>query len=535
MSALGPPPPRRAWLLAAALLAAGCGLVEAGPGIHVSLDAIPRRESRVLVAPPGGFHLTIRFEMRDAVPIDITTLSVRADRAIAGEPAGSELAGHFQVDGAGVVWRVPPDPDIERTTHRIEASVRDMQGRASRDEFAFAVRDFPVGAPFAERQRILLDFRRHREGAPPDFVLSLRRLGLTSARAPWLERALRLRIQQAILRRVRQLYGRQQDGRRGPDPVNVEFSLHAPWATGRWSRLCVGGMHPDDPTALGSVPLDLDNLEERRDECADRSHGVFPDAIESLWGNDPLFVSTFGPLAPGHGGTPVGTHPLDRDLFTPGVMRRVDSDAGARRFSQVAAAQELFVQIIAVATAHEIGHLFGLTAPGPAPAGLFGGSTAALSGHNVDADGAPLEGPFIMNRGGSFTLESISGREGPLRFRPINHAYLRDRIVRHDGIDALHPPPSLARVEPLHIATSEGTTTLTLHGERFRAPLAVELVGERGGRVYTLAVPARASPQRASATLDPHLVPPGRYRVRLLTGDAQQALFDGAVEIARGG
>ena len=87
--------------------------------------------------------------------------------------------------------------------------------------------------------------------------------------------------------------------------------------------------------------------------------------------------------------------------------------------------------------AHESAHALGLVPAGRPGVGLFGGSEAdgASYAHNINLAGNPESQPWLMNEGREFSFEDLAGlgEAGELRFRPLNHAYLKDRVVLING------------------------------------------------------------------------------------------------------
>jgi hypothetical protein len=128
------------------------------------------------------------------------------------------------------------------------------------------------------------------------------------------------------------------------------------------------------------------------------------------------------------GGTPIGEHPDDRALISGEIAR----EAGRR--ADIDRAIAVFGDVLGSIMAHEAGHALGLVPEGRPGVGLFGGSEGDLYAHNLLVFGDPPENRWLMNPGRSFTFEELAGegKGGPLRFRPLNYAYLRDRVVVSD-------------------------------------------------------------------------------------------------------
>jgi hypothetical protein len=512
-------------LLAPAAPVLGQEVDRRAPALWVTLEWIPEGYNRLLVVPPGGFRITLSFDAGDGTPIDRSSLSITSDLDMGGIPAGENLSRLFEVTDETAVWRLPADAELPRTSHSIRVRLRDEAGNEARSNLRFAVRDFAFGAPLAALQPIYLDFTRDRRPSEgDDFEMSLRALGLSSPEAQLMGARLREQIEEEIVARVRSIYGMHPDGSRTPESVNVAFTRLAPGVP--HARICIGGAHPRSPEVLGAVPLDLDNLDELRDDCKRPDEGVFPDAIAALWRDTGLFRRTFDPLIPASGGTPVGSHSLDAEVLAKDFSLSDASHAAQERFVVLMEAFDVFVQAVAVATAHEVGHMLGLTAPGPVPRGHFGGTHSDLANHNTTSDGNAALGNSVMNRGGSFSLASIAGREGhPLpRFRPLSWAYLHNRIVRNERVYTLRPAPVLTHV----LVTSrrsgnEEMLLLELRGRGFSGMSSVELIARRDGYVQPLLDAERRDARTILARIPANLIEPGLYDVLVLNGDEQSA------------
>ena len=83
---------------------------------------------------------------------------------------------------------------------------------------------------------------------------------------------------------------------------------------------------------------------------------------------------------------------------------------------------------IVIATTHTHG--------GPDFQGLWGGVGGVVLDHNTTPTGGSPAENFLMNAGNQFSFAEITGRgaSGAPVFRPLNWAYLRDRVVLdHDA------------------------------------------------------------------------------------------------------
>jgi hypothetical protein len=299
------------------------------------------------------------------------------------------------------------------------------------------------------------------------------------------------------------------------------------------TSLCIGGRHPQSPIALGAAPLDFDNFDEEEDLCAVPEYGVFPHAIGELWGQDPLFQQLFAPLLPALGGTPIGEDAQDAAVLAEGFDPGLATPAQRARAAQIEDALDAFAQVVAVATAHEVGHTLGLSAPGPPPAGLYGGSAGATLEHDVTPQGEHPRENFIMNFGGTFSFAEITGREGFPKpfFRAISWAYLTNRLVRNDFVTALLPAPRIFSVTPNPAGfESAYVVEIRVKGEALADAQRVELVAE--GRRSVPVLELRAEDDRTlRGLLHVLFSPPGRYDVLVTMRDEQTARLVGGLEL----
>jgi hypothetical protein len=308
------------------------------------------------------------------------------------------------------------------------------------------------------------------------------------------------------------------------DAANVVFVSEEP--TVPHSRLCVGGKSSQGALYLGAASLDVNNLTKYTDECSlGAQFGVFPQAIDNLWAGDPDMESAFAPVDPDLGGVPFGEHPLDAVLASPDFNLLKATSAEIGRFLAVINAADAFAQTIASAVAHESGHMLGLTAPGPAPGGLWGGTSGGASEHNVTIDGTIPPENFLMNPGGSFTFGEIAGRGGYPRpvFRPLNWAYLRDRIALNAQVQALYPPPTLDSVEPAVVSFPSGTQAVMVafHGAGFVAPPTIELYAPGDPTANEVLNPVLLDEWTVTGVINKFFVPPAVYDVYFINGDGQ--------------
>lgn len=505
------------------------------PSLVVSLDDIPDDQNDLLVVPPEGFQITLALDSAGGSAVDVDSLSVTSDQFLGPHAPGVELAPLFSTTPTRAVYEVPPGSDLPLTSHFLTVRISDAAGNEASQVYGFAVRNFAYGPPLENPQIVFLDFGQDRSGGPEvDFVEDLRAFGLSSDAAPAVEATMVGLVSSEIVGRAHGFYGREADGSPGPDAANVFFVGQAPGGT--YSRLCVGGASALGATFLGASSLDQNNLLESQDECGSTPNfGVFPAGLDDIWGNNAEFQATFHPLMTSKGGTPVGEDPLDPVITAPGFDPATAGAAELARYAVVANAVDGFAAAVAAVAAHETGHLLGLTAHGPVPGGLYGGTYGSKADHNVTPQGGTPAVNHLMNAGGSFSFDSITGRNGwlPPMFRPLSWAYLRDRIALNTSVTALYPAPSLSAVSPSVVSFPPGQSSvgITIHGTDFLdAPQTVDLITEGDPTPNPLVGITWVDPQTLTASVNKFLVPPAVYDVHLVNADGQEVtLVDGLV------
>ncbi len=496
------------------------------PGVTPSLNDIPDDMNDLLVVPPESFWITLSFDASGGSLMDVSSLSITSSQAIGAIPAGAELTPQMAVTPTGARWEIPAGSALALTSHFLTVSVKDMAGNEASEEYGFAVRDFGIfGPPLGNPQTVFLDFTQDRSLGPEvDFLEDLREFGLSSPLAPAIETQARDLIVAEIVNRVNAYYGST-----GSDPVNITFTDALP--SGTHARMCVGGESVLGAPFLGAAPLDLDNAQENEDNCAGpvADKGVFPQAIDDLWGSNAEYHASFDALKPSEGGIPNGEHPDDARIWDPLFDPATATLSELNRLIAIVNAADAFAWVVATAIAHESGHLLGLTAPGAAPGGLYGGSTGSAQDHNEMVGGGTPGPNFLMNEGASFTFEEMTGRGGtPLAtFRPLNWAYLHNRIVRNDQVTNLDPPPQIASVTP-NTVDLPPDAFITISGDDFVATPDVHLIIEGDPTPNLLSNITWIDPQTLSARVKTSTNPPGLYDVRVTNPDGQSAtLVDG--------
>jgi len=503
----------------------------APPSVLLTLNDIPDDMDDLLVAPPAGFQITLTLDGAGGSAIDTSSLSLASDQDVGSYTAGTDLGPLFQVHPSRAAWQLPAGSNLARTTHHLLASIADAAGNVAEVSYGFAVRDFAYGPPLGNLQTIFLDFDQDRSLGPEvDFVEDLRTYGLGSSADPAIESLMRERLVGEIVARAHPYYGRESDGSPGSDAANVVFVATAP--PGTHSRLCVGGESSLGGSYLGASTMDVNNLNESQDECGGGAiFGVFPQALDNLWGASAEFQATFDPLMASRGGTPVGEDPLDAAVTAPGFDPGAATLEELARFEAIENAVDAFAQAIASVVAHETGHLLGLVAHGPTPAGLYGGTIGGKTDHNVTPSGAHPSENFVMNAGGTFSFDEMTGRNGsPLPvFRALNWAYLRDRLALNSQVTGLYPAPQVTSVSPNPLELDPPVSAqLTITGSDFLETPWIDLLQQGLPTPRSLQNVVFVNSQTLQATANMYVVPAGTYDVRVTNPDGQEVtLMDG--------
>jgi hypothetical protein len=246
---------------------------------------------------------------------------------------------------------------------------------------------------------------------------------------------------------------------------------------------------------------------------------------------DADFQAVFDPLTPGVGGVPVGADPMDAILLEPGFDPGTASPEGLARYELVQAAIVGFADMLGSIVAHEAGHALGLVPAGVPGAGLFGGVTGAELNHAVTPGGVTPTENFLMNAGNTFTFERLAGLNGnPLPyFRPIDNAYLRDRVVIDPAVNFLAYPPVAQTVTPSTI-TASGWTQIAVGGSGFLPPPVLRLLSP--GYNYNVNSEALVSSSEVTGWVNKGQLPLGVYDLEAKNPDGQLSLLPAALTIA---
>jgi hypothetical protein len=440
----------------------------------------------------------------------------------------------FLAAGAsGAVGVLPASAALADGTHTLVATVQDTTGRIGVATLDFAVRGFTASPPIGANQFIWFDFEVDRNGdLEPDFPSDLRLFGLGSLADPALSAVVVDLVREATMERIREAYwDASPAGLPDADPVAVGLFDFDPGAPTIWdtTRICVGGEDPTGGSTIGNILIDPNNTNRTSIECGSLPPtGIFPAELMA-YASQSSFQHAFDPLMASRGGTPVGEHPLDAIVLDPGFDYGNATLAEQERYDDVFLAIERFGDALGSISAHEAGHALGLVPPGPPGSGLYGGQTGAAFSHAVTpAGGTPSEN-HLMKAGGTFNFARLTGQYGyPLPFfRPLSHAYLRDRVRTDARITALWMPPSLVSVAPQVIAQSSVQITIT--GTDLAGTPIVQLVSP--SYTYAAIGETLVGPTTATAWVIQSQLLPGLYDLVYSNGDGQTATLPDAISV----
>jgi hypothetical protein len=499
------------------------------PTVSITVNGIPDDMNDLLVLPPTGFVVNVAWQPGD-FPVDITSYNyVRAERWGSGSEAWSVIELTVNSEGTGSVGVFPGQ--LAPGTYTLRAFVSDTQGNVAFADLAVAVRAFPGAPPIGTGQKIWLDFASDRDATPgPDFPVDLQAFGLGSAANPLVSSWVTERVTDAVVARVFEAYKLlPSNGVLQADPVKVAFASTQP-SSGDVTQICIGGEDPTGGITIGSILTDLKNSNRNSVECATLPPtGIFPRELLILSG-DASFQAVFHPLMAGAGGVPVGADPLDATVLAPGFDPGLASPEELDRYELVQNAVQVFGDVLGSIVAHETGHALGLVPAGHPGGGLFGGTGGAQLNHAVTPTGADSAENFLMNSGYTFTFDRLAGLSGNPRpyFRPIDYAYLRDRVVIDSAVTVLAFPPVASSITPNVINTS-GYTQIFVNGSGFLPTPVIRLLNAT--YIYNVTGETLISSSQVRGWVNYGQVLPGVYDVELKNPDGQISLLPQALTV----
>ncbi len=511
-------------LVATASLGGSCGGSSAiGPEVTLTLHSIDEDLNDILVQSSARTLIVNASFTPGGEPIDPATVS----GVLHPWSGGADLPLLiWSVNTEGTIGVAFPGTLTPGTWTAIIWAA-DTAGNTGVGQYSFAVRDPGASPPIGSGQQIWLDFESDRDAVPgADFPVDLESFGLaTAGDATGSSAIVAQRVVDAVVARTELAYHSYDPTGMFPvDPVAVSFHTSDPGA-GDVTQICIGGENPGGTNAIGSILIDPGNANRNSVECSTLPPtGIFPREL-LIYQGQANFDDTFDPLL----ANPVGSDPLDPIVLAPGFDPGSAPSEQVERYDQIDLGVVRYADALGSVVAHEAGHALGLVAPGAPGGGLHGGLTGAEFSHDVNADGttSPAQN-YLMKHGGKFNFTRLAGLSGqPLPyFRPIDHAYLRDRLVLDGNVTMLIGPATVTGVTPQVISSSmaitvegtgfEATPSLRLENETF----TYELIGEN----------LISSSEMTGWVLTPQILP-GDYLLILRNADGQESAFPGVVTV----
>jgi len=498
------------------------------PTITLTVNGVPDDMKGLLVLPPTGFVINVAWQSGTS-PVNPALFGMFANRW--GSAGGSQYVFELPLksDGTGAIGVFPGQ--LEPGTYTLRATIGDTQNNFFYTELAVAVRNFGGAPPIGAGQQIWLDFASDRDATPgADFPVDLQAFGLGSAAAPLVSSQVLDAVTASVLARIDEVYHAQPtNGLPGADPVAVVFSSTNP-GSGDVTHVCIGGEDPGGGITVGAILTDSKNSDRNSIECATLPPtGIFPRELLILEG-EAAFQAVFNPLRAATGGIPVGEHALDATVLAPGFDPGTASPVELARYDLVQAAIQGFADMLGSVVAHETGHALGLVPIGAPGGGLYGGTGGAELNHDVTPAGVSPTANYLMNAGNTFSFARLAGLNGNALpyFRPLDYAYLRDRVVIDSAVKVLAFPPVVSSITPSTIVGG-GYTQIFVNGSGFLPTPVIRCIGP--SYTYNVTGEALLSSSQVKGWVNYSQVPPGVYDIELRNPDGQINVLPGALTI----
>jgi len=397
--------------------------------ISVRINDLDERVGRDLIVPMTGWVLQV--DLPEDLPqsvLDTLEITLREERT----GATLDITDRLIFEGAHGRLVLPESIRLTTGLFSIRVGLTDENEAELVEHRRIRIRSWLGGPPIGSRQIIHFDFNVDRDGdGRPDFQQDLESFGLASPDQPELAATVARQVAERAVARVLRAYDPKDDPNGTGytiDTVFVRFLLEterSPFVT----RICVGGANDAFPDSVGNVRFDPQNETKGSSECEPKDDapaaGIFPREF-AVYSQSALYRDVTEPFDSTRGGTPFG-----------GLAEDTATGAETARGQAIQRAIDVLGDALGTIMAHESAHALGLVPPGRPGVGLFGGSEkdGAEYAHNLDTSGKTPETAWLMNVGSEFKFEDLAGLgpAGELRFRPLNHAYLKDRVALSAG------------------------------------------------------------------------------------------------------
>ncbi|MFP6655703.1 MAG: hypothetical protein VCB25_08745 [Myxococcota bacterium] len=400
--------------------------------LSIHINGVSPRMARDVFLPTHGWVLQLQFpDLSIAEWPDNLVVILRSERT----GATIEIQDRFNIQESVATLIVPKQLGLAAGLLGVRAIFTDEKGDQFEDTRRIRIRAPLGGLPVGARQIIHFDFGiDHDDDGTADFHRDLERFGLASRNHPEVAKLVADQIERHALTRVEAAYDPRHDPNQtglARDFATIRFRPSTDPGT-LVTLICVGGSDPSEANLVGHVRFDRNNEDKTSVECSTNpAAGLFPAEIDTFLAS-PLYQETFDSFLPASGGRPLGEDSDDslEKLSALFQLEAADQPQSGRH-RKLLRAIEVFGNVLGSIMAHEAGHALGLVAEGRPSVGLFGGNSGADYAHNLDAFGESATSAWLMNAGGGLSFRELAGEteNGPLRFRPLNHAYLRDRVI----------------------------------------------------------------------------------------------------------
>ncbi len=392
--------------------------------------------------PPLGFTIDVSMFDPGGTSLDPTSLELRLTGP-GSVPSSDELfeVGVFTPSTASI--KLDSDLSLPAGRYTLTADVADLSGNRS----PASTLDFEVASPglemrpFERTQLCWVRFDSDREGKGkgdgiPDFDEDLIDLGLMAKGDPIGKNAkLRQIVIDGVLAKTNEIFDRAANSSPRENSVNIRLVTRQPCSAPHM-QIAVGGADPDGSSGrtygskstgiLGRALYDYRNAHPNENDAGTTPGlGVFLGELflyQAYTYIDlyPYYITTFGRtfrgLSPHMGGVPAGTGSLDSTVLADTFSYGSATTAQRARYDEIMDAADDIAVSLGTILAHEVGHSLGLVASGAPSKGLHGDASL----HNSASSFTDVMSAVI-------SYESLI--TASFKFRPINMAYLRERIL----------------------------------------------------------------------------------------------------------
>lgn len=414
------------------------------PEMSLTLNRVAKTRREGLAVPPAGFTIDMSSYDLGSATVDPSTLTLSLTGP-AFVPAPAELFAATTFSGnLRARTRLTIHDSLEPGAYSLTATIRDLSGNLSASEtLRFQVDEATTDRrPFERTQLVWVQFDTDREGGgrgdgKADFVEDMHDLGLGVDGDPIgaNDKLAQLVIDGAI-RVANDLFGRTANsGRIDEDSIRLRLVTRQPCGAPHM-KIAVGGLdsggsgnrkYGDESTGvLGRALFDYRNaVVNENNTGTSPGLGVFVGELFLYQARlyldlYPHYITRFGRtyrgLSPHMGGVPAGRHAHDAKVLADDFDYGSASPEERARWDLIHDAADQVARAIGVVLTHEIGHSIGLVPEGSPSSGLHGDTSLHNTFSGIDDVMSAILG-----------YESLTTID--FSFRPLNLAYLRERVI----------------------------------------------------------------------------------------------------------